>query len=72
VAVNPALHWGGVFTPRTARQSCLFNVAVCAAAVHCESRRVRSHEERKLRAEMSCRMKASSLVVTSPLQVPDI
>ena len=32
---------------------------------------VRSREERKLRAEMSCRTKASSLV-TSPLQVPDI
>ena len=63
----------GVFTRKTARQSCLFNVAVYAAAVHCE---VMQFEEApiarraKIARGMSCRTKASSLVAR-PLQVPD-
>jgi len=39
VALNLGLHWG-VFTRKTARQSCLFNVAVCAATIHCEVMRI--------------------------------
>jgi len=57
------------------RGSLVYLTTPCAMlrciAKSCESRLVRLPEERKLRAEMCCRMKASSLL-SSPLQVPDI